>query len=462
MLENKTHIYLIGIGGIGMSALAAYFLLQGKEVAGYDRTPSRITEQLSEQGARISFDEDPQSIPEAFKHADQTLVIYTPAIPAQHRGKNYLQEQGFELKKRSEVLGMLSRQHPTLAVAGTHGKTTTSALLTHLFKEAQRPYMALVGGLMLPERSNFFHQGPLEAEAPLIVEADEYDRSFHRLKPQSSILTAARPDHLDIYGDEQSMQRAFRHYLSLVETKGSILVEEAVPKVVLSEATALVLRYGWQASNDYAPLQVEMKAGTFHFDLKTPKGIEKGFRLPMLGRHNLLNAVAALGLALEYGLDGQQCREALAQFKGIWRRFELKLNTSNAVLVDDYAHHPDELAVLLDGLREAYPQKTLTVVFQPHLYSRTRDFQQGFAEVLGQADELALLPIYPAREEPIPGVDSGLIAQQITTGIPVKELDKEELNPYVAQKQPALLAMLGAGDIDRLVEPIKNTMQHYA
>jgi UDP-N-acetylmuramate--alanine ligase len=448
-MRSKEKYYFIGIGGIGMSALARYFKAAGAQVAGYDKTPSPLIDRLVEEGIEISFSQAEEQIPSYIIEADEELlVVRTPAVPADSAIIRYFEQKGVTIKKRSEVLAMVAASKRCLAVAGTHGKTTTSSILGHVLHQSSLSCTAFVGGVMSGYESNIL----LDPESDFVVlEADEFDRSFHRLRPEKAIITSMDPDHLDIYGDEQEFKRAFQAFAAQVE---SDIFHDI--HVDLEGKELNVHSYGIE-KGDVQAKNLRVRDGRFEFDLSLGSETWKGLSLDLPGRHNILNAIAALSMCHSLGVSEQEVRDGLASYQGVKRRFEYVLKDEGLVFIDDYAHHPSEIDASIHAARELYPGSKLTVAFQPHLFSRTRDFMTGFAESLSRADELILLPIYPAREEPIPGITSDALLDQI--GLTNKVLCvKEELPTYIAGRELEVLLTLGAGDIDREIPRIKDIL----
>ena len=443
-LDNISHLYFIGIGGIGMSALARYFHAAGKQVAGYDKTASTITEGLTELGIEISFQDSVEVVPSAFKNKEKTLVVYTPAVPKNHSAYHYYLAEGFSVKKRAEVLGWLTQQKYCLAVAGTHGKTTTSAMLGHFMASCDLPVTAFLGGIAENYQSNLIQQG----EEIVVVEADEFDRSFMQLFPNIAAITSMDADHLDIYGDAEALQQSFRDFAAQVQEDGVLFIKNGLP---LEGITV-----GLEDDAVYAALTIKIENGAYHFDLKHPDGLLQDLVLNLPGRHNLSNAITALAMALHYGSPADKLAKALFAFKGVNRRFTYRIKTEDEVLIDDYAHHPTEIDAVHSAVREMYPNKRVLAVFQPHLYSRTRDFMQDFAASLAQFDELLLLDIYPAREEPIEGVTS----QKLLDLIPLTRKEvvtKAALQEKMQASKARIKVMMGAGDIgEEILKLTKN------
>lgn len=451
--EGIHNAYFLGIGGIGMSALARWFQHVGIAVSGYDRTPSSLTDQLIAEGMTVNFVDELDAIPESIKsNTAQSLIIWTPAMPADSAQLNYFREQGYQLKKRSEILGMVTSSFYTIAVAGTHGKTTTSSLLAHLLKAAGKPVAAFLGGITQNYQSNLI-LGDKNSKEPtlVVVEADEFDRSFLRLHPNEAIVTSADPDHLDIYGDESSILQGFSEFIKLIDKKGKLYIQQnaALKLEEIGMPKVKTKTYGL-GSAAISAQNIQAKRGSFIFDYVTEKQTIRRLELFVPGFHNVENAIGAIAVALDHQLTEDQIRKGLASFKGVKRRFEIHLNTENMVFIDDYAHHPEEIRACLSSVRAMFPMKKITVIFQPHLFTRTRDFAAGFSESLSLADEVILLDIYPARELPIPGVESAMMLNDISA-TKKSLIKKEELFNYLETTNLEVLVTLGAGDIDRLV-----------
>lgn len=447
-MKNKA-IYFLGIGGIGMSALAQYFIAEGAHVYGYDLTPSPITEMLSRKGAIIHYDENCEKIP---AHID--FVVHTPAVSTQHAEYQYFVQQGIPIYKRAQVLGHLTERMPAIAVAGTHGKTTTTSMVTHLL-HPQVPVAAFIGGIA----KNFDDNLVLDPNPMMAVaEADEYDRSFLTLHPSTAIITAMDADHLDIYGTLDNLVAAFQQFAL---QSGTLLIEEQIAGKITHPRKRV---YGTQPTADYYAHNIVLKPNCATFDLRTPNGTLTGLQLHANGLYNVLNATSAIAaLTEEAGTRGELnsvlapdiLREKLNTFAGVKRRFDYIVDNGSHIFIDDYAHHPEEMHSFITAVRKIYPGKTITGIFQPHLYSRTRDFEQAFAEVLAQLDQVILLPIYPAREQPIPGVTSEHLLSLIPNANK-RVLTKDELIPYLATHPQEVLLTIGAGDIDRLVPQIRD------
>lgn len=456
-LTRITSIYFIGAGGIGMSALIRYFLSLGKRVAGYDRTPSDLTAALNREGAEIHYTDSVADIPEAFLDRETTLVVYTPAVPDTHTELAYFRENGFELMKRACVLGEITRNSRGLCIAGTHGKTTTSSMTAHVLKQSHVDCNAFLGGILKGYDSNLM----LSKRSDLtVIEADEYDRSFHRLSPYMAVITSADPDHLDIYGTPEAYRESFEHFTSLIRPGGCLILKRGVAIEPRLQPGVRLYTYSGAPDEkaDFRAENIRIGEGEIGFDFVHPDGRIAGVRLGVPVEVNIENGVAALALAWLNGATDDELRRGLASFQGPRRRFDFVLKENGKVLIDDYAHHPAELRASILSVRKLYDDRKITGIFQPHLYSRTRDFAADFAESLSLLDELILLDIYPAREKPIPGVTSQLIFDRATT--PEKRMcTKEELPGVLASGKYEVVIMLGAGDIDRLVLPVKEILE---
>ena len=446
-------VFFLGIGGIGMSALARWFKQEGYAVAGYDKTPSPLTDALEAEGMQVIFTDAIDSVPSQFRSTpEEVLVVWTPAIPKDSVLLHFFQ-QGFQIKKRAEVLGMITKDQYTIAVAGTHGKTSTSSLVAHLLKSAGKPVTAFLGGITQNYNSNLILSGKSK-EAVVVVEADEFDRSFLHLHPNEAVLTSADPDHLDIYGDEQTILEGFRQFLALVDKKGKIYIQSHALYRLEEPALAAtdIREYGLRSDGIHAE-NIIAKPNSFVFDYIGSKNQIKGLELSIPGFHNVENALAAIAIALDHGVSEAQVREGIKTFLGVKRRFEIHSSQAGKIYIDDYAHHPEEIKACLSSVRAMYPSQRMTVIFQPHLFTRTQDFAPGFSESLSLADEVVLLPIYPARELPIPGVISEMLLEGIQAASKVC-IPKNEVMEYLGSSAPEVLVTLGAGDIDRLVPGI--------
>ncbi|WP_318344148.1 UDP-N-acetylmuramate--L-alanine ligase [Flagellimonas baculiformis] len=445
-LKDIHSVYFIGIGGIGMSALARYFDFIGKPVAGYDKTSTPITDGLQEKGIQVHFEDDIASVPDTFKQPG-TLVVYTPAVPASHGELNFYKANGFEIKKRSEVLGIITKDSYCLAVAGTHGKTTTSCILAHLLKECGLPFTAFLGGVSEDFNSNFV----LEGTEYSVVEADEFDRSFLRLFPTVACITSMDADHLDIYGTHEELQQSFRDFAGKIKPGGKLFVRRGLPMEGIT--------FGIEDGSDFCIEHIDIEQGTYVFDIVTPSEVLKQVRFGKPGRHNLLNGLAAFAMAVQTGCPPHRLAEALATFKGVQRRFSYQIKEKDFVFIDDYAHHPAEIDAVHQAIREMHPGEKVTAIFQPHLFSRTKDFADDFARSLSQFDEVILLEIYPAREEPMEGITSAWLLQKIDN--PNKKLvPKAELIKEVSNCKTGVLVALGAGDIGLEVPKIKKELAY--
>jgi UDP-N-acetylmuramate--alanine ligase len=449
-INSFSQAYFIGIGGIGMSALARYFLSKGWNVGGYDKTPSKLTETLEKEGATVHFEDLGELMPNAYLSKENTLVIYTPAIPKTMKELLFLQENDFTVMKRSEVLGMITRDSKALCVAGTHGKTTTSALLAHVLNESSLKCSAFLGGISTNFNSNFI--GNIESDLT-VIEADEFDRSFLRLNPFASIVTTTDADHLDIYNDDASFQQSFQNYADLIDDNGYLVHHS---NVSLNHRNSI--SYGMNFDADYKGSNERFVDGVYLIDVESPEFEWKDVVLGLPGTHNAENALGCIALLVQLGMKEKEIRHGLASFLGVKRRFEYQIRTSELVFIDDYAHHPTEIEALINAVKTLYPAKKITGVFQPHLFSRTRDFFNGFATQLSRLDEVVLLPIYPAREEPIEGVTSDALLNEIKA-IKKKLLPATDVVEYVAGQECEVVLTIGAGDIDRIIEPLKITLE---
>ncbi|MGB5273351.1 MAG: UDP-N-acetylmuramate--L-alanine ligase [Flavobacteriaceae bacterium] len=446
-LKKIHNVYFIGIGGIGMSALARYFKFINKKVAGYDKTQTPLTDELSDLGMAIHYEDNLSLVPEDFLNKSITLVVYTPAVPLDHTEYQFFLKGGFQLKKRSEVLGLITENTFCLAVAGTHGKTTTSCILAHLLKETGTPLTAFLGGISEDFNSNFLFEGSEVS----VVEADEFDRSFLRLSPDVACITSMDADHLDIYGDVEALRKSFREFAERLKPGGKLFVRKGLP---INGIT-----YGIEDGSDYCISNIKIEHGTYIFDLGTPEATLTGVKFNKPGRHNLLNGLVAFAMAVQTGSPSDRLAEALETFKGVQRRFSYKIKSDAFIFIDDYAHHPTEINAVYEAIAEMHPHKKTLVVFQPHLFSRTRDFADEFAESLSQFDNVILLEIYPAREKPIQGITADWLLGKISN--PNKRLvDKAHLIQAIKEQQPEILVTLGAGDIGLEISKIKNEFDY--
>lgn len=456
-MNHFKYIYFLGIGGIGMSALARWFRVNGYEVAGYDKTATVLTDALQAEGMAVHFTEDVGQIPAHFRQNQaQTLVVYTPAVPKTHAEYIYLSENGFTIQKRSQVLGLLAGRMKTVAVAGTHGKTTTSSMVAHILRHAGVNCAAFLGGITQNYGTNFLLNEPADdlSEVVCVVEADEFDRSFLTLFPHLAIVTSTDADHLDIYGDKEAVLQSFGAFVSQIDANGVFFQKEGLS---LTDKTKAEVRGYSLETGHYHSHNLRIDAACFVFDLVHPAGIIADIRMTMPGFHNVENAIAAGAVALALGLSEEAIRNGLNSYRGVKRRFEYILQTKDSIFIDDYAHHPAEVRAFLSSVKALYPDQELTVFFQPHLFSRTRDFADEFAESLSIADHVWVLDIYPARESPIDGVTSELIVRNVRSKT-ASLCTKDQLVGVVREKKPSLLVTIGAGDIDKLLPLLKESL----
>lgn len=452
---NYENIYFIGIGGIGMSNLARYFLSKGKKVGGYDRTETPLTQALQREGAFVHYEDDVQSLPETFTgNKEETLVVYTPAVPASLGELIFFNEQGFTIMKRAQVLGEITKTSDAICVAGTHGKTTVSSMTAHLLRQSHIDCNAFLGGILKNYDSNLLLS---DKSNITVAEADEYDRSFHWLRPWIAVITSADPDHLDIYGTEEAYRESFEKFTSLIRPHGYLILKKGTSVIPRADETVIVLTYG-EEEGDYHAENIRIGDGSIQFDFVSPEKKITDILLGVPVRINIENAVAAIAAATICGVTDEEVRHAMHTFGGAKRRFDFHIKAKNIVFIDDYAHHPQELSAAIHSVKALYPGRKVTGVFQPHLYSRTRDFAADFGRSLSLLDEVILLDIYPAREKPIAGVSSQIIFERITT--PEKQLcRKEELLELLRHKPLEVLVTFGAGDIDRLLPDIEKLLR---
>ena len=443
-------IYFLGIGGIGMSALARYFNSQGFQVKGYDKTPSPLTETLIEEGIEISYIDKAHEVGKSFLNKDEVLVVITPAVPASMLELVYFKTSGYQILKRSEVLGLITQNSKGLCVAGTHGKTTTSTMLAHIMQVSNLKCNAFLGGISSNYDTNYLGD---TTSVYTVIEADEFDRSFLKLSPFASIVTTTDPDHLDIYGDKDNFQKGFEEYASLIRSNGCLVVRKGIQL----STKAPVITYSVNEEADFFAKNVHYRDGHQWMDVCFKGNIWKNVRLGLPGVHNAENALACIALADFLGINESVIREALETFKGVKRRFDVHVRKDDLVYIDDYAHHPTEIHALLTSVKKMYPTLPITTIFQPHLYSRTNDFMEEFAHELSNSDTIILLPIYPARELPIPNVTSEKLAS-LVDNTSIQVIDKENVVACVSEIQKGVVLTVGAGDIDRLVEPIKEML----
>ena len=454
-MSETNKIYFIGIGGIGMSAIARYMLSQGKEVYGYDKTETALTKKLVDEGMKIHYTDDVNLVPDGIG-----LVVYTPAIPDGHTELNYFRDNGYDVIKRAEMLGRLSQVKKTIAIAGTHGKTSTSATTSHLLKHGKEDISAFIGGIMSNYESNYL-QGSSDW---IVVEADEYDRSFLHLSPDIIAIMSMDADHLDIYGDFDEMIEGFEAFIMKLKQDGTLILKEEMLAIlsgrvieVLADKNVDVILFGIDTETEVSVANVSVKEGKFFFDYESERGTISGLQSNLAGRHNIENSAVAITIASILGLDGEVIKDGLQSFKGIKRRFEIIYEDEKVTYIDDYAHHPTELRSAIGAAKELFPDKKITGIFQPHLFSRTRDFVEGFAEALDMLDEVLLMDIYPAREKPIEGVTSKIIFDKMS--IENKSLvTKASLMDNLNDNELEVLMTLGAGDIDVFVSKIKELL----
>jgi UDP-N-acetylmuramate--alanine ligase len=444
-LTNIKRIYFIGIGGIGMSALARYFNTQGVAVAGYDKTPTVLTADLEKEGIAIHFEDDIHKIDK-----EATVIVYTPAIPIDHAELNYYRDNGYLVVKRSDVLNWITENAFTIAIAGTHGKTTTTSMTAHILRHSGFGCNAFLGGIASNYNTNFWSH----EKNVVVVEADEYDRSFLKLAPNIAVVTAVDPDHLDIYGTAEEVLKAFGQFTDKIKVGGT-LIQKMGTEFSVDDSNKNVFSYGYNKDEaSYHTQNLIVVDGSYQFDIAHPGGVMKDVLLNMGGLHNVENATAAIAIGITLGIEEQKIKDAVASFNGVKRRFEYKVKTENKVLIDDYAHHPEELNALISGVRSLYPNEKMVLIFQPHLYSRTQDQAAGFMEVLDKADEVILLPIYPARELPIEGVTSDMLLNGMKLAHK-KVMSKEALLEWAKTTSNKLIVMAGAGDIDVCINKVQ-------
>ena len=454
-LKDIKAVYFIGAGGIGMSALARYFIHKGLVVAGYDKTPSTLTQQLEKEGMVIHYKENVDEIPHACRDNKSCLVVYTPAIPADHQELQYFRNNGFEVQKRAQVLGMLTRSHKGLCVAGTHGKTTTSTMCAHIMHQSHVDCNAFLGGISKNYGTNYILSNTSDY---VVIEADEFDRSFHWLRPWMSVITATDPDHLDIYGTKEAYLESFRHYTELIQPGGALIIHknlEMKPNVQEGVKTYTYSRN----EGDFHAENIKIENGNITFDFISPvenvPNVKLGQPIPI----NIENGVAAMALAQLNGCTAEELRYGMSTYHGVERRFDFKINNDRHVLLSDYAHHPKEILQSAKSLRELYQGRKLTAIFQPHLYTRTRDFYKDFADALSHFDEVILTEIYPAREAPIPGVTSQLIYDNLKPGVEKSMIQKADVLNMVKSRDFDVLIILGAGDLDNMVPQITRILE---
>ena len=448
-IKDIKAVYFIGAGGIGMSAIARYFIKKGLVVAGYDKTPSDLTKRLEKEGMLIHYEEKIEEIPHACKRKESCLVVYTPAIPEEHLELQYFRKNGFEIQKRAQVLGTLTQAHKGLCVAGTHGKTTTSTMCAHIMHQSQFDCNAFLGGISKNYGTNYI----LSDSNFVVIEADEFDRSFHWLRPWMSVITSTDPDHLDIYGTKEAYLESFRHYTELIQPGGALIIHRGLEmKENLQDG---VRRYDYSRDEgDFHAENIRIENGTIIFDFISPIECVKDIRLGQPIPINIENGIAAMAMAQLNGCSAKELRYGMQTYGGVDRRFDFKIKSDRLVFLSDYAHHPKEIYQSAKSIRELYKDKRITAIFQPHLYTRTRDFYKEFADALSQLDEVVLTEIYPAREQPIEGVTSQLIYDNLKEGVKKEMIQKDQVLDYVKTHTFEVLIILGAGDLDNLVPQI--------
>lgn len=454
-LQHIKAVYFIGAGGIGMSALARYFLHMGRVVAGYDKTPTPLTRELVQEGIPIHYDEDVEAVPEACKDVQSCLVIYTPAVPETHKELAFFRRQGFEIQKRAQVLGTLTRSHKGLCVAGTHGKTSTSTMCAHIMHESHIDCNAFLGGISKNYGTNYILSSHSDY---VVIEADEYDRSFHWLRPWMTVITATDPDHLDIYGTKEAYLESFRHYTTLIQPGGALIIHTDLEMKANVGANVRTFTYSRDAGDFYAE-NIKIADGEISFDFVSPlenvPGVVLGQPVPI----NIENGVAAMAMAQLNGCTADELRAGMKTYLGVERRFDFQIRSNRHVLLSDYAHHPQEILQSAKSIRELYRDRKITAIFQPHLYTRTRDFYADFARALSLLDEVILCDIYPAREQPIHGVTSRLIYDQLAPGVKKELIHKEDVPDWVRNHYSDVLIILGAGDLNDYVPQIKAILE---
>lgn len=454
-LKDIKAVYFVGAGGIGMSAIARYFIHKGLVVAGYDKTPSDLTRQLEREGMLIHYQEDVEEIPHACKHPESCLVIYTPAIPAEHKELVFFREGGFEIEKRAQVLGTLTRTHKGLCVAGTHGKTTTSTMCAHIMHQSHVDCNAFLGGISKNYGTNYILSDNSDF---VVIEADEFDRSFHWLQPWMSVITATDPDHLDIYGTKEAYLDSFRHYTTLIKEGGALIIHKNLEMKADVKPGVKVYEYSLN-EGDFHAENIKIDNGEITFDFVSPMGNIQDIKLGQPIPINIENGVAAMALAQLNGCTDTEIRYGMKTYSGVDRRFDFKIKNDKLVFLSDYAHHPKEIFQSAKSIRELYKNRKITAIFQPHLYTRTRDFYKDFADALSQLDEVILCDIYPAREQPIPGVTSQLIYDNLKPGVEKSMIHKEDVLDLVKNRDFDVLVVLGAGDLDNYVPQITKILE---
>lgn len=448
-------VYFVGVGGIGMSAIARYFRQKGLIVAGYDKTPSALTRQLEKEGISVHYEENVDLIPTACKNANETLVVFTPAIPNSHKELAFFRENGFEFEKRAQVLGRLTTTHKGLCFAGTHGKTSTSTMCAHIMHQSHLDCNAFLGGISKNYGTNYILS---DSSDYVVIEADEFDRSFHWLRPYMSVITSTDPDHLDIYGTKEAYLESFRHYTELIQKGGTLVIHTDLEMKPNVQGGVKVYEYS-REKGDFHAENIRIKNGTIVFDMVSPieniNDIELGQPIPI----NIENGIAAMALAQLSGCTSDELRKGMKSYAGVDRRFDFKIMNDQHVLLSDYAHHPKEILQSAKSLKEIYPDRKITVIFQPHLYSRTNDFYMDFAKALSHFDEVVLTEIYPAREEPIPGVTSALIYDNLDEGVEKQMIEKDNVVAFAKERNFDVLVVLGAGNLDNYMSELEKVIK---
>jgi len=454
-LKDIKSVYFVGAGGIGMSAIARYFMNKGMVVAGYDKTPSELTHQLEKEGMKIHYEENIDEIPEACKDKNTTLVIYTPAIPADHKELTFFNKNGFDVQKRAQVLGILTRTHKGLCVAGTHGKTTTSTICAHIMHQSHVDCNAFLGGISKNYGTNYILSDKSDY---VVIEADEFDRSFHWLRPWMSVITATDPDHLDIYGTKEAYLESFRHYTELIQPGGALIIHKNLEMKENVQDGVKIYEYS-RDKGDFHAENIKIENGEITFDFISPieniKGIELGQPVPI----NIENSVAAMAMAQMNGCTAEEIKNGIKTYGGVDRRFDFKLKSSKHIFLSDYGHHPKEILQSAMSLKELYKGRKITAIFQPHLYTRTRDFYKDFADALSVFDEVILTEIYPAREQPIPGITSKIIFDNLKDDVKKDMIQKDNVLEYVKNRDFDVLVVLGAGNLDNYVSQITDILK---
>lgn len=458
--KNIEGLCFVGIGGIGMSALALYFARGGYKIAGYDRSESSITDSLTDAGCEIIFKDNVDALPLLFRDLqmkDKVIVVFTPAIPYDNRIISFFRNNGYRIYKRAEILGAISSETDTIAISGTHGKTTVSTMTAHLLKQSHLDCSAFLGGISKNYNSNLINGSGRFT----VMEADEFDRSFHRLNPVIAVITSVDPDHLEIYGDHETMIAAYNEFCTKIRPGGKLIINEKILDKIICPDSITLSTYGTGENADYRCFNVIHKTDHYSFSLKTPEGLLEDLCFPFPGIINIENLTAAMAVALKCGVTENEIRKAIVTFQGVRRRFDIRVNRPGLAYVDDYAHHPEEIKACIDSLREYFSGRKITGIFQPHLFTRTKDHYRGFAEILDKLDEVILLPIYPAREKPIPGVTSEMILNEMKL-TRKRLMEIKDVPEWIDAGKLDVLVTIGAGDIDRLVQPIEKKLKEEA